>query len=512
MELQPTLPKGVNKALFTRAIAEYRAALGDANVIVDVDRLAPYTKTMLPEPDSHHQPSGALLVSSVEEVQKVLAICNKYKIPVWPISTGRNFGYGSAAPATAGQLVLDMRQMNKIIEVDPVLSTALVEPGVTYRQLTDYLKANNIPLWPSFPSSGGMASPMGNTLDRGAGYNRHGEHAASFCGMEVVLADGEVLRTGMGGVEGTTAWQAYRWGYGPWVDGLFLQSNLGVVTKIGIWLMKRPPAHQFFVVGYNDLETMAKGVDVMREFRLANVLETGIVGSSLYTLMSLVKRSDIYQGEGSIPEQVIKDYLAKAKQPLYATLSTLYGTPEQLAVNFKLVKEAFEKIGGVVQTGKVLEGNKAVEHWYHNMIGEPSIVEFGNYNFRGGGGSIWFAPVVPAKGEEVIKLHKLIDGIFRKYGFDAASGLLLYGRHADFLVELVFDKTNAEQTKKAYACYDECLKACAKEGYGLYRTNTGFMEKAAETYGPAQRKMNKRLKQALDPNGVIAPGKSGIYV
>jgi 4-cresol dehydrogenase (hydroxylating) len=228
--------------------------------------------------------------------------------------------------------------------------------------------------------------------------------------------------------------------------------------------------------------------------------------------MSLVKRSDIYQGEGSIPEQVIKDYLANAKQPLYATLSTLYGTPEQLAVNFKLVKEAFEEIGGVVQTGEVLEGNKAVEHWYHNMIGEPSIVEFGNYNFRGGGGSIWFAPVVPAKGEEVLKLHKLIDGIFRKYGFDAASGLLLYGRHADFLVELVFDKTNAEQTKKAYACYDECLKACAKAGYGLYRTNTGFMEKTAETYGPAQRKMNKRLKQALDPNGVIAPGKSGIYV
>lgn len=512
MERKPTLPKGVSKALFTRAVAEYRALLGDANVIIDVDKLAPYSKIMLAVPDARHQPSGALIVDSVEQVQKVMAICNKYKIPVWPISTGRNFGYGSAAPATPGQLVLDMRRMNKIIEVDPELGTALVEPGVTYVQLQEYLNANNLPYWTSFPSSGGITGPMGNILERGAGYNRTGEHAANFCGMEVVLADGQVVRTGMGGVENTTAWQAYRWGLGPWVDGLFLQSNYGVVTKIGVWLMKRPPAHLFFAVAYPDLETTGKGVDVMRDLRLSNILETGIVGTTTYVLAATLKRSAIYDGEGSIPKDVYAEFLKSQNLPPYSGLSVLYGTEERIAADFKVVKEAFEKIGGTVITEGPLLSAPGVSHWHQNMVGKPSLEEFGIYNFRGGGGSMWFAPVVPARGHEVVKVMTLVDGIFRKYGFDVAGGLLVYGRHLDMVVDLLFDRTKPEEMKRAYDCFNECLEACTREGYGLYRVNTAFMEKAKKAYGPAQQDLHMRLKKALDPNGVIAPGKSGITV
>jgi 4-cresol dehydrogenase (hydroxylating) len=378
--------------------------------------------------------------------------------------------------------------------------------------LNEYLKAKNIPLWPSFPSSGGLAGPMGNILERGAGYNRTGEHAANFCGMEVVLADGQVVRTGMGGVEKTTAWQAYRWGYGPWVDGLFLQSNFGIVTKIGVWLMKRPAAHKFFVVGYPDLESMGRGIDVMRDLRLENVLETGIVGSQLYSLAATLKRSEIYKGPGSIPPDVLEKFYASKGLPPFATLSTLYGTPKQIEVNFEIVKAAFAKTGGTVVSGKALDKLEDAKHWERNMTGDPNVPEFAIYNFRGGGGSMWFAPVVPARGKEVVKVFSLIDSIFRKHGFDAAGGMLVYGRHLDMVVDLLFDRTKEDEVKRAYACYDECLEKCAKEGYGVYRTNTSFMDKAAVTYGQAQRALNKRLKKALDPNGVIAPGKSGVDV
>ena len=57
------------------------------------------------------------------------------------------------------------------------------------------------------------------------------------CGMEVVLANGDVLRTGMGGVKGDKAWQVFKWGYGPTLDGMFTQSNYGICTKMGFWLM-----------------------------------------------------------------------------------------------------------------------------------------------------------------------------------------------------------------------------------------------------------------------------------
>jgi 4-cresol dehydrogenase (hydroxylating) len=128
----------------------------------------------------------------------------------------------------------------------------LVEPGVTYHQLIDYIKEHDLDMWVSFPASVKIGGPVGNTLDRGVGFNRNGEHVANFCGLEVVLASGEVLRTGLGDVGDGSAWQAFRWGFGPWVDGLFSQSNFGIVTKMGLWLMKKPPKNQVLLVAWND--------------------------------------------------------------------------------------------------------------------------------------------------------------------------------------------------------------------------------------------------------------------
>ncbi|MEY3123461.1 MAG: hypothetical protein RI993_2286 [Pseudomonadota bacterium] len=115
-----------------------------------------------------------------------------------PISIGKNLGYGAAAPAERGQVVLDLKRMNRIIEVDKDLAYALVEPGVTYQQLYDHIKENKLDLWLSMPAPSAIAGPVGNTLDRGVGYTPYGEHFMFACGMEVVLANGEVLRTGMG--------------------------------------------------------------------------------------------------------------------------------------------------------------------------------------------------------------------------------------------------------------------------------------------------------------------------
>src|SRR5690606_18520797 len=142
--IQPTLPQGVSAQEFEAALGKLRGLLGADRVLTSNEQLTPYSKVMMSAPDEEHRPGAAILARTVEEVQGILKICNEHKTPVWPISTGRNFGYGSAAPGTRGQIVLDLKHMNKIIEVDPVLCTALVEPGVTYQQLWNYLKENDI--------------------------------------------------------------------------------------------------------------------------------------------------------------------------------------------------------------------------------------------------------------------------------------------------------------------------------------------------------------------------------
>ena len=90
------------------------------------------------------------------------------------------------------------------------------------------------------------------------GYTPYGDHFMMQCGMEVVLPNGDVMRTGMGAMSGSTTWQLFKYGYGPYVDGMFSQSNFGVVTKMGIWLMPEPPGYRPYMISFSARRTSSR--------------------------------------------------------------------------------------------------------------------------------------------------------------------------------------------------------------------------------------------------------------
>lgn len=163
------LPRGVTQEAFGKALEMFRALLGDANVLVRSEQLVPYNKIMMPVENAAHAPSAALTATTVEQIQGIVKICNEHRIPIYPISTGRNFGYGSAAPVQRGQIILDLKKMNKIIKIDAEMCYALVEPGVTYGQLYNHIQENKLPVMLSFSAPSAIAGPVGNTMDRGVG-------------------------------------------------------------------------------------------------------------------------------------------------------------------------------------------------------------------------------------------------------------------------------------------------------------------------------------------------------
>src|SRR5690606_25880023 len=136
-----------------------------------------------------------------------------------------------------------------------------------------YIQERGLRLWIDCPDPG-WGSLIGNALDHGAGYTPYRDHFDSHCGMEVVLADGEVLRTGMGALPGAETWQQFKYGYGPMVDGLFAKSNLGVVTKMGFWLMPEPEAFHMLTVTAPRCDDVVPFVDIMSSLIYAGVLTT----------------------------------------------------------------------------------------------------------------------------------------------------------------------------------------------------------------------------------------------
>ena len=77
---------------------------------------------------------------------------------------------------------------------------------------------------------------------------------------------------------------------------------------------------------------------------------------------------------------------------------------------------------------------------------------------------------------------------------------------------MLYDRSSEEETKRANACFNELLDEFEKRGYAVYRVNTAFQERVAQSYGPVKRKLEQTLKRALDPNGILAPGKCGINI
>ena len=241
------LPPGIKREDFAAALEKFATAVGpewvytaDADVDLYRDAYSPF-----PGEAGEIIPAAAVAPADVEQVQQVLRVANAHRVPIYPISTGKNLGYGGSAPVLSGSVVLDLKRMNRILEVNERNACALVEPGVSYFDLYRHLQERGQRLWIDVPDPG-WGSLIGNALDHGAGYTvaPMRDHFDAHCGMEVVLANGDVVRTGMGALPGAKTWQQFKYGVGPIVDGLFSQSNFGVVTKMGFWLYPEPEAHR----------------------------------------------------------------------------------------------------------------------------------------------------------------------------------------------------------------------------------------------------------------------------
>ena len=221
---------------FAQALKEIKQKVG-VKIVLEPDEILTKSKGLMP---NLKVPLGFVYPEDTEHVQKIVEIANNYSLPLWPVSRGKNWGYGSATPAESGTLVMVLEKMNRILEVNKELAYAVIEPGVSYRQLHSYLEEQDLPLWIDCTDGPAEGSVIGNALERGIGETPYGDHFANICGIEAVLADGTLMHTGGGPKDRYISWHTNKWGVGPYLEGLFSQGNYGIVTKLGMWLMPKP--------------------------------------------------------------------------------------------------------------------------------------------------------------------------------------------------------------------------------------------------------------------------------
>ena len=508
-----TLPPHLTAAEFDQACRDLRAVLGEAFVRTSEDQLEPYLDPYSPGLRERFAPAAAVLPATVAEIQAVLAIARGARLPLWTVSLGRNYAYGGAAPCLAGSVILDLSRM-QAIEVDPELAYAMVEPGVTYLELYKFIREKNYPLMIDCPDPG-WGSVLGNALERGVGYTPYGDHAAQQCGMEVVLASGEVLRTGMGAMADNPAWALYKGAFGPSLDGLFFQSNLGIVTKIGMWLMPEPEAISVVEAGFRREEDIVPLVDILRRLRLDGTVPTATIANWVRIAAGNSTRAEWYDGNGAMPPSAIATLIRKMGIGHWNLRFGLYGAPRIVEENFKRVVKAFSSVQDAEITRANYARGKEVLPHHRTLAGIPSV-DFMSLNWLGGAGAhIECPPVVPMQGAGVLAHYRRRTALFNAHGFDHYCGLTSTTPRAFInTASIIFDSQDAEQAEQARALGAALIEDASENRLGGYRAHIAEMDLVAAQFAfgdHAGLRMYERLKDVLDPEGILSPGKQGVW-
>ncbi|HSW06772.1 FAD-binding oxidoreductase [Aquabacterium sp.] len=508
----PLVPLKMSAAQLDRALAAMARVVGRDQVFAAEDDRRSYRDAYGPSHRSDHQPAAAVAPQSTEELQALLRIANEHKLPLWPISRGKNLGYGGTAPVLSGSVVLDLSRMKRILEVDVKSNYCLLEPGVSFFDLYQHLTDNKLPLWMSVPANS-WGSVVGNALERGIGYTPYGEHTDRICGLEVALPSGELLRTGMGAMSGNKAWRSYKYGFGPAWDQMFVQSNFGVVTKMGLWLMPEPESTLTMQFELDEPQDLVWALDLLGELRMRRVIDSHVtIGTPLRTASLFTQRSEWYSGPGAVPDAVVREMAKKYGVGWWTFAIRLFGYEEVNQANARIIKAAF----GKHSTREFKESTwRRGEPLPRAAVQVPTTFFLQAVNWHGGrGGHMGFSPMLPHGGEGAYAQYLRTKQRFDEFGIDYYGGFTLAERYATNVNIVLYDRDQRDMTDRAYRMIDQLVKDTAQAGYSEYRAHLSFMDGVAETYDfnhHAMRRLNQTVKDALDPNGILAPGKSGIW-
>lgn len=501
-----SLPPDVSESAFHAALAAWRDTVGPEWVFTSPEDVALYRDAYSPYWDEPEErvASAAVAPATLEQVQAVVRAANEHRIPLYPISTGRNLAYGGSAPVYSGSVVLDLKRMDRVLEVNERNAYALVEPGVSYFDLYDSIQKAQLDVWIDAPDPG-WGSLIGNALDGGAGWTAYPfrDHFGSHCGMEVVLASGEVVRTGMGALPGSKTWQQNRWGFGPWVDGLFRQSNFGVVTKMGFYLMPRPEA---LLTG---TATGSRDADIVPMLDVLNLLEN----------QHVVNGSTSIFGGGGMPG---------GQAPAWTIQVPIYGPVKVVRAQMEYAREKLTALPGVSFTeGELLTtplSPEALKRVRLVNFGIPNLSTFAMLgrsaaNPHPAGGHIGFSPIVPRTGESLLEFKQFYTQTLPKVSGGENLGIVgpvymtCWERTLVCLIMFPVGRDKARNAKMRRA-FEALVRLAAAHGWAEYRAPAVYQELVAGTYSynhHALTRLRETLKDAVDPNGILSAGRYGVW-
>lgn len=487
--------------------------------------------------------AGALRPASAEQIPELVRIAAASRQPLYPISTGRNWGYGSAGPVCDDCVLLDLGDLNAIRAFDAERGLVTLEPGVTQAMLRQFLDAGGHRFMVPVTGAGPSVSLLGNALERGYGITPHTDHFAAVTSLEAVLADGSLYRPALAAWGGEAVDRGFKWGVGPYLDGLFTQGGFGIVTAMTIALAPEPEAMEVLLFGFPREEDLALAIGLVqtlfRRFR-------GVLGGvNLVNRRRALAMLEPYPAADKLTDGVISkahlEQMAKRHQVQpWTGLTALYGDPAVVAGAKRAIRRLLRphtvrlmflsqgRIRRLRQLANWLPGPlgaglsaqlTTLDATADIMLGRPreivlplaywksgTLPTSDRNPARDGCGLLWFAPLLPLTRAAATDFAALAERIMREHRIEPLITFTCFSElSADSTLPILYDPADPAERARAHACYWALFEACRQRGYLPYRLSVEHQRELADKHQLWQ--LAGRLKRALDPHNLIAPGR-----
>jgi len=459
------------------------------------------------------------------EVERIVALANEHKTPLYPISTGKNWGLGSKLPVLDGCVIVDLSRMSEIGHVSETGRYALIGPGVTQGRLAAYLAERHPRLTLNLTGSFAHTSILGNVLERGdGGYAR----IEDLLAVRGVLGNGSRFEAGgvWHGIQPPSHWSRYS--AGPDLVGLFSQSNFGIVTQMAFRLLARPERRYVFWGMARDRE-LERVVDAFDHFGRQRIINPGGVNIG-YSNRFVQARSTLARPQTASSSQPFPPSARPAaqavEQPDWNFYALIEGTKRVADAIAAELQESFAPFcvqAGAYRPDSGDDAGAVLPSFLHPLVkpltgipDDQSIrliyqltstpvpedsakMDADHTPF----GMKCYIPIVPTNGVAARRAASIVARLGAKHGLNIKISFFGDGRT---LITIHFRSDDPEQVRRATAgeaaLWDQMIAA----GFPPYRVSIDQMERLMATQ-PVFFSLIKQLKATLDPSGIIAPGR-----
>ena len=452
-------------------LQQLRSIVGPANVFTDPDTVR---ENSTDATKVFHPADVIVFPGDATQVSQIVRLANRERIPV--VTRGGGVGYAGGAVPVAGGIVLSMRRMNKILEVNPVDLLAVVEPGVITDDLHKAAEARGL-FYPPDPASLKQSSIGGNVAHNAGGPRafKYGVTRQYLLGLEVVLPTGEVVDAGGRVVKNAVGYDLTDLMCGS-------EGTLGIITKLTLRLLPKPAAAYTVMALYDRVRTCAESANAL----VAN----GIIPSKL----ELIDGQSLAAIRAYIRDENIQTSVALPERANALLLVEVDGNPENARTELDRVRAVLGKTALEIQ-----EAGDGAELWAIRRYMSPAV-----------------ARIRPNKiNEDIVvprsRVPDYLEAMETLQG-ECRLPIVCFGHVGDgnLHVNLMIDASNPKEKETSERTKRRIFELAVEMGgtisgeHGIGIMKSEFLPLAL---GGDLIAAMKRIKQALDPNNILNPGK-----